>query len=126
MKDKRSVLDKRKQLLLEERGLVAALEKETAELESGIHKSLRTMTVIGTGVLAAVALYKLFKTGKPGQLRNKARQGKNKVANGDPSAVTASVISVALQKLLPLAIEKISTLNSKGQKHEKAAGSTSK
>lgn len=112
---------KREQLLSKERKLVAELEDEANEVESKLESTLKTLAIIGAGVLAASLLYKLVSP-EP----NAKEKKKVKASAGRPSAVTASVISMALQKLIPLAIEKFTKYNSKNANDEKAAESTSR
>ena len=102
--------------------MVAELEDEAHEVESKLESTLKTLAVISAGVLAATILYKLA-TPEP-----KTKEKKKKIKSGTsrPSAVTASVVSIALQKLIPLAIEKFTKYNSNNSKDEKAAQSTSR
>ncbi|MEP2025201.1 MAG: hypothetical protein ABJH98_16990 [Reichenbachiella sp.] len=114
---------KREQLLSKERKLVAELESDATEVESKLESTLKTLAIIGAGVLAVTILYKLA---TPESTTKKGKKKESKSSSSKPSAVTASVISIALQKLIPLAIEKFAKLNSKNAKDEKAAESTSK
>ena len=126
MSNKQEIKAKRLQLLSKEEQLIADLEKRTAELESSVFSGLKTLSIIGGGVLAVGLLYKFFDSDDSAQKEKKNNKKKNKVSNGTPSPVTASVISLALQKLLPLAIEKFSSLNRKDQKNEHTTESTSR
>lgn len=114
---------KREQLLSKERKLVAELEDEANEVESKLESTLKTLAVISAGVLAATILYKLV---TPEAKLKEKKKKKIKASIGKPSAVTASVVSIALQKLIPLAIEKFTKYNSNKSKDEKAAESTSR
>ncbi|WP_422361352.1 hypothetical protein [Reichenbachiella sp.] len=113
---------RREQLLSKERKLVADLEDEANEVESKLESTLKTLAVVSAGVLAATILYKLV-TPEP---KVKEKKKKVKASTSRPSAVTASVVSIALQKLIPLAIEKFTKYNSNNTKDEKAAESTSR
>ncbi|MEO9805601.1 MAG: hypothetical protein ABJF04_20240 [Reichenbachiella sp.] len=126
MSNKQEIKAKRLQLLSKEEQLIADLEKRTAELESSVFSGLKTLSIIGGGVLAVGLLYKFFDSNDSAQKEKKNDKKKNKVSNATPSPVTASVISLALQKLLPLAIEKFSSLNRKDQKNEQTTESTSR
>ncbi|UXX80757.1 hypothetical protein N7E81_06545 [Reichenbachiella carrageenanivorans] len=124
MSNKKEILDKRELLLSEEKKLMAHLENEASTLETQVENSLKTLAVIGAGVIAVTLLYKLIAPSS--SPKTKTKRSKDKKATSRPSAVTTSVISIAIQKLLPLAIEKISMLNSKSQKDEQAAESTTR
>ncbi|WP_420582390.1 hypothetical protein [Reichenbachiella sp.] len=113
---------KREELLSKERELVAKLEDEAKEVESKLENTLKTLAVISAGVLAAAILYKLVAP----EPNIKKKKKKFKASGNKPSAITASVVSIALQKIIPLAIEKFSKYNSKNAKDEKAAESTSR
>lgn len=126
MSNKQEIKAKRLQLLSKEEQLIADLEERTAELESSVFSGLKTLSIIGGGVLAVGLLYKFFNSDDSAQKEKKNDKKKNKVSNATPSPVTASVISLALQKLLPLAIEKFSSLNRKDQKNEQTTESTSR
>lgn len=120
MSNKNIIPSKRQQLQSQERKLVAELETEAIQVESNLQSTLKTIALVGAGILAATVIYKLATPEEP------AAKKKKKGTNGKPSAVTASVISMALQKLIPLAIEKFATLNSKKTQDEKAAETTSR
>lgn len=123
MSNKENISNKRDELLSKEKKLIAALESEATQVESNLQSTLKTLAIVAAGALAVTIIYKLTTPNKPTDYNNK----KNiKGAHGKPSAITASVISIALQKLLPLAIEKFTSLNSKNQKNEKAAETTSR
>lgn len=114
---------KREELLSKERKLMAELEDEANEVESKLESTLKTLAVISAGVIAAAVLYKLV---APEAKIKEGKKKKVKVATSKPSAITASVISTALQKLIPLAIQKFTQANSKKTENEKAAESTSR
>lgn len=122
-KSKSIIPNKREQLLSKERKLVAELESDATEVESNLQSTLKTLAIIGAGVLAATIIYKLA---SPESSSKKAKKKKLKGNNGAPSAITTSIVSMALQKLLPFAIEKFSTLNSQTRKNETAAEKTSR
>lgn len=114
---------KRKQLQSQERKLATELENDAADLESKLESTLKNLAIIGAGALSAVILYKLIAT-EPAQKELKKKH--KKTTHSKPSAVTASVVSLALQKLIPLAIEKFVNSKSKSYQDEKVAPSTSK
>lgn len=114
---------KREELLSKERQLMAKLEDEANEVESKLESTLKTLAVISAGVIAATILYKLV---APEPKIKEGKKKKVRVAGSKPSAVTATVVSMALQKLIPLAIQKFTQANSKKTKNEKAAESTSR
>ncbi|SMD33993.1 hypothetical protein SAMN04488029_1782 [Reichenbachiella faecimaris] len=101
---------KREQLLSKERQLAAALENEATEVESKLASTLKTLAVISAGVLAVTILFKVV---APESTVKTGKKKKIKETNGKPSPLTASVISIGLQKLIPLVIEKFFSLNSK-------------
>lgn len=123
MSNKKEILNKREQLLSEEKKLMANLENEASVLESQVEHSLKTLAVVGAGLVAVTLLYKLL---TPGSSKTKGKTSSSKKTSSGPSAMTASVISIALQKLLPLAVEKFAKLNSKSPKDEQAAESTTR
>lgn len=114
---------KRERLLSKERKLVAELESDAAEVESKLESTLKTLAVVSAGVLAVAIIYKLV---TPESEEKPSKKSKTKTASGKPSAVTASVVSLALQKLIPLAIEKFTKVKSKNAQDEKVAQSTSR
>lgn len=118
MSNKSSIPIKRAQLLSKEQKLMSELESEATEVESKLQSTLKILGIIGAGVLTATIIYKLSTPDTPSK---KTKKNKNKGTNGRPSAVTASVISIALQKLIPLAIDRFSQITSKTSKDEKAA-----
>lgn len=97
---------------------MSLLETEAIEVETKLQSSLKILGVIGAGLIAATIIYKLTQPESP---KKKQKTDLVNKSNGGPSPITASVISMALQKLIPLALNKFSNLNSKNQKNEKAA-----
>lgn len=114
---------KRERLLSKERKLVAELESDAAEVESKLESTLKTLAVVSAGVLAVAIIYKLV---TPESEEKPSKKSKIKTASGKPSAVTASVVSLALQKLIPLAVEKFTKVKSKNAQDENVAQSTSR
>jgi len=119
----KDIPSQRELLLSKEKKLVAELESEATVVESNLQSTLKKLAIVGAGVLTVAILYKLVAPDTPSKKTTKKRVN---ATTGAPSAITASVISMALQKLLPLAIEKFSAFNSKTQKNETAAEKTSR
>lgn len=118
MSSKENLDVRRLQLQTEEKKLVADLEEETLELESTVRSSLKTLAVIGGGLLTVTVLYKLFASEDATDKPKKGDKKKNKTTYSAPSQVTASILSLAMQKLLPLAIEKFSSFKRKDANNE--------
>ncbi|MEO9965174.1 MAG: hypothetical protein ABJF11_05275 [Reichenbachiella sp.] len=125
MSRNKAIEEKRKRLQSEEKKIAADLEQETVVLESKVQSGLKTLAIAGAGLLTAIALYKLIASDdeKPKEKKSEKRK---KVTSSMPSPITASVISLVIQKLLPLALEKISSFNSKDTKNEHATKSASR
>lgn len=126
MKRAKEIALKRVRLQSEEKKLATHLEKEATDLESAVQSGLKKLAVVGAGLLVATVLYKLLDSGQQKPSSNKVGKKKKTTLVSAPSPMTASVVSLVLQKLLPLAINKFSSINSKKPKHEQAAESTSK
>lgn len=121
--NKTSIPSKREQLLSQERALMADLESDAAEVESKLESTLKTLAIVSAGVLSVTILYKLL---SPAPSPKEIKRKKLKSSGSKPSAVTASVVSIALQKLIPLAIEKFAKIKSKNAEDEKVAEPTSR
>lgn len=104
-----------------EQALMSALEKETIELEKSLQNTMKTAAIVGLGVAGVVLLYKILSPEK-----KKTKPIRSSTSGGTTSAVTASIVSVALRKLIPMAIEKLTAPTSKDHKNEPTAPSTSR
>lgn len=122
-KSNQLIPSKREQLRSKERKLAAELEEDANEVESKLESTLKTLAVVGAGAIAAAILYKLV---APEPSKKERKKKKIQPTGSRPSAVTASVVSIALQKLIPLIIEKLTQTNSIKSQNEKAAESPSR
>ncbi|RJE70399.1 hypothetical protein [Reichenbachiella sp. MSK19-1] len=84
------------------------LNKETSELEEQLIKTLKTLGVVTAGIVGAYTLYKLFSPSKPKRQKVSpviAKTSSPKLAE----TIGRSVLSLAITKLLPLAVEKLNS-----------------
>lgn len=93
-----------------EQELMDALEKETLDLEKSLQNTMKGAAIAGLGLAGVLLLYKIL---SPERKKEKSKQIKKSMSGVATSAVTASIVSVALRKLIPIAIEKLTAPTTK-------------
>ena len=112
----------RENLLSKEINLAGELEKESEYLEKKLESGLKTAAFVGAGLIIGLAIYKLFEnnketnSGKNKEKEKRRTQNKTKTA---PSGLSSSILTVALKKLIPYALEWLGTQNTKSMKNDK-------
>ena len=119
MKQNNQVDQLRSELRSKEKELLAEIDQESSKLEYQFQKGLKGAAIIGVGLVIGVAIFKFFEEDKVDGEVAKAetqKQQKSKTSSSIvPSGMAASIIGFALQKLIPLAIDKLT--NQKTNEH---------